>query len=193
MKSSLIIFIVLLISCNTAIAQTESKGIPVFVGYFGPYIIQPGIKIGTHFDVKEWQTEKTKKKGDFIRKQGLFVSPQIGAFTRINNHTSFLLNADFGYKRQKEGRAFYSAYSIGLGYLIESQIIFSSIDLGSGNVNSKDREIRNYFLPTINYEFGQEPNPKIGWYTKFSYGRKISAQVEDSAAFMIELGLKFKM
>ncbi len=36
-------------------AESQSKGIPIFVGYFGPNFIQPGIKISTHFDVKEWQ------------------------------------------------------------------------------------------------------------------------------------------
>ncbi len=181
--------VILLFTASMLSAQTESKGIPVFVGYFGLYAIQPGIKIGTHFDVKEWQMEKAGK----IKKQRLFVSPQIGAFTRINNHTSFLLNADFGYKRQKGGRTFYTAYSIGLGYLTEFQKLSSTIDLGSGEVNDTNREASGYFLPAINYEFGQEPNPKLGWYSKFSFGRKISSKKENSAAFMIEVGLKFNI
>ncbi|MCP3930447.1 MAG: hypothetical protein GY705_15250 [Bacteroidetes bacterium] len=188
MKNTLILFVLFAFG-NHIFAQTESKGIPVFVGYFGPYAIQPGIKIGTHFDVKEWQSGKREK----IRKQSLYVSPQIGAFTQINNHTSFFSNADFGYKRQKEEAAFYSAYSIGLGYLTEFQILSSTLDLGSGEVSGKVRERRAYFLPALNYEFGKEPNSKIGWYSKFSVGRKISNKNEDSAAFIIELGLRFNL
>ncbi len=82
---------------------------------------------------------------------------------------------------------------MGLGYLTEFQKLSSTFDLGSGEVTDTNRERRGYFLPTINYEFGQEPNSKMGWYSKFSYGRKISVKKENSAAFIIELGLRFNL
>ena len=108
-----IVFIVLLFTSSLLFAQTPKKGIPLSVGYYGHFLIQPGVKIGTHFNFKEWETENVGKKGAFIKSKNLFVSPQIGYFARPKNNINLLINADVGYKKIKRERNSYSAWSIG--------------------------------------------------------------------------------
>ena len=186
MRNSFLVFVVLLCSLSL-VAQQESEVIPVSVGVYCPYVFQPGIKIGTAVNLKKWEVEK----GDRIKSRSLFTSPQIGLFVRPQNHNSYVLNLDLGYKIKSNKRRIYIAPSLGLAYLMADQILSTTVDLSNGNIVEKDREIRNYFLPTINFELGNEKNKKIGWYTKLSYGRKISSQIEDSGFFALELGLKF--
>ena len=186
MKNNILIFIILLTSLNL-FAQQKDKVIPISIGLYGVYHIQPGIKIGTAFNVKNWKTEK----GDETKSRSLLISPQIGAFIRPKNHTSFLLNTDVGYKITTSKHRIYTAPSLGLGYLAVNQILSKTVDLSSGDITAKNREIRHYFLPTINLEWGKVTTKKVGWYTKLSYGRKISSKFEDAAFFSLELGLKF--
>lgn len=188
MKNNLLIFIFLLTNLSL-LAQQEDKITPISIGFYGPYIIQPGIKIGTAFDLKEWKIEKEQN----LKSRKLFVSPQIAAFIRPKNHTSFILNVDVGYIIKKSQSNFYIAPSVGLGYLMTSQILSNTIDLSNGEINEKDRELRNYFLPTLNFELGKQATEKMGWFTKLSYGRKVSSKIENAAFFALELGVKFHL
>lgn len=188
MRNSILIFIVIVLLSNLSlVAQQQNKVIPLSIGLYNPYFIQPGIKIGTAFNLKKWEIDTSDK----IKSGSLFASPQMGIFTRLQNHVSYMLNLDLGYNAINNKRRFYIAPSLGLGYLITDQVLSTTIDLSNGNIVGKDREIRNYFLPTINFEFGKGMNKKIGWFAKLSYGRKISFKIEDSAFFAFELGLKF--
>ncbi len=187
MKKIAQIFTVLLTTGFGLFAQNvEKEPIPLNIGLYGPYVIQPGIKVGPAFGLKKWSLER----GSRTKPASLFVSPQIGVFVRPKNHISYVINGDLGYKMKSGKSNFYMAASAGLGYLMTDQLLSTTIDLGSGDVVGKDRELRNYFLPTINFELGKEAQKKIGWFTKFSYSRKISSKVEDSAFFAVELGLK---
>ena len=179
MKKTIFIFLVL-ISSNL-LAQQKESSIPINIGLYGAYFTQPGIKVGTEIPLKKWSNKKEIT---------LFVSPQIGGFVRLRNHTSFIVNGDIGYKIKRNKRNFYIAPSIGLGYLLSSQILSQTVDLSNGDIIDKDREVRNYFLPTVNLEFGREKS-KIGWYSKLSYGRKVSSKIEDSGFFALEIGIKF--
>jgi hypothetical protein len=188
MKNHLTTFIFSLIVFNL-FAQQAKKDIPIFVGYYGAYVIHPGIKTGLVLNIKEWR----KEKRDISKQRNLFISPQIGLFVRSNNHTGFLLNMDGGYKLWNKTGNFYTAPSIGLGGLLISQILSSTIDLGTGEISKRERENRFHFLPTLNFELGKEANKKIGWYTKFTFGRKIIANIEDAGFFALELGLRFSL
>lgn len=184
MKNILLFLICLFIHIHLS-AQQKNETIPLHIGYYGAYGIQPGIKVGSVFNLKAWEIEK----GDKTKSRHLFISPQIGVFTRPRNHTSLILNTDLGYRITSGTRNFYLSPSLGFGYLMSNQVLSQTIDLGSGETIGKDKEIRNYFLPTANIEFGGQPKNTIGWYSKFSYGRKISSAIEDSTFFALELGI----
>ncbi|MCP4439324.1 MAG: hypothetical protein GY810_10330 [Aureispira sp.] len=181
------LFVILLITTFKLFAQQKDKLISI--GYYAPYAIQSGVKIGSFFNIKEWVKEKDVK----LKFSSLFISPQIGVFFRPRNHTSFVLNADMGYKITNSKQNFYISPSLGFGYLIANQVLSNTITLNSGDVAKRDRELRHYFLPTINFGFGNYANKKIGWYTKLSFGRKMSPTIEDATFFAFELGLKFNL
>ena len=168
-------------------AQQKDKAIPINIGLQGAYFTQPGIKIGTVLNVKKWSIEKNGKTSF----RTLYINPQIGIFVRQENHTSIVLNGDVGYRLRNSKRNIYIAPSVGFGYLFSNQLLSQKVDLGSGDIIGKDKQIRTCFLPTLNFEFGNEAYKKIGWYAKLSYGRKVSFNNESSAFFALELGLIF--
>ncbi|MFT5681769.1 MAG: hypothetical protein ACI8RZ_002681 [Myxococcota bacterium] len=145
---------------------------PLTIGFYAPYGVQPGLKLGTEVALPG----------------GLFMAPQIAAFTRLDNHNSAMLNLDVGYRHQGKG-ARYSAFSVGVAYLLSAQIVTESIDLSTGEYTTT-RELRHYAVPTLNYELGWSL-PAVDPYLKLSIGRKISPQVEDSMFFAVEIGLRF--
>lgn len=166
---------------------------PVSVGYFGHFIFHPGIKIGTQYDFKEWETRKERNKKTIIKNKSFFVSPQLGFYSHPKNHSGLLLNVDVGYQRIKAKHGLYSAYSIGLGYLTHFNSGMTYVAESNGAIKAKKYASRGYFLPTINYEFGQKINDKMGWYSKISVGAKVWYNTRVSVESFTELGMKFNL
>lgn len=181
-------FLIIFFVVNLLSAQNASRNFPVSIGYLGNLGYQPGVKVGTQFDLKNWKTEAIK----FTKLKSFYISPQVGLYIYPNVHTAYFVNADFGYKRVKSHKQKYSAFSIGLGYLNQSQITDWKVSLRDGS-KEKTRENWAWFLSTLNYEFGKAINDKIGWYGKFSYGYKITSARENVAVLFVELGATFKM
>ena len=169
-------------------AQNDNPRHPLKASFYGPYFTQPGIKIGTELQIIE---NNQSENGQRIHE--VFIGPQIGMFVRPGNHTSYVLNADVGYRFQKEDSNNYKAASVGFAYLLSNQILSKSVDLSNGEIVGTNKELRHYFLPTINIEIGRMPDTKQGWFGKLSYGRKISKKIEDSGFFALELGLILKL
>ncbi|MEM6965745.1 MAG: hypothetical protein AAF573_13335 [Bacteroidota bacterium] len=167
---------------NILTGQEKSNNFPISIGYFSNYGFQPGVKVGTPFRIKNWETERFAKS--------YFISPQVGFYSWIGNDFNVLVNAEIGHQRFKNQKNTFSAFSIGLGYLAESEIISFDVNLSDGN-KEKNRELRNHFLTTINYEFGKKINSNWSWYGKPSWGWKLSDL--SSMVVLIELGLKFNL
>jgi hypothetical protein len=187
MKNQITVLFLVLVSTGL-LAQTTQ----VSVGYYAPFAIEPGAKAGVHLYLKDWATEKTKKDVELLKHNYLFINPQVGFFSRPRNHSSLLINGDVGVKRQKDGKKTYSAFSVGLGYLAKFSITSFTVNF-SGEIIKKERERQDFFLPTINYEFGGSINQTIGWYTKCSYGIKLSSTIEKQPALFTEFGMKFNL
>ena len=182
------VIIVCFILANQIFAQDESRKNNLSIGYFGSIAYRPGVKIGSQFSLKKWET----KMEGYSKLKSFYVSPQIGFYIYPNVHTGYLLNTDVGYKRVKDKTGKYSALSIGLGFLVQSHITERKINLRDGS-SENTRENRTWFLSTLNYEFGKAINEKIGWYTKFSYGFKLSAVRENSSVLFLEMGMQFNL
>jgi len=193
MKHHILALLLVLFISDYLIAQTNKRHVPISIGIYAPYGTQPGGNIGTHIDLKEWETEKISKEKTYINSKKLFFSPQLGIFVRPKNHTSYILNVDIGYRMKRSNRRIYIAPSLGLGYILENRILGKTIDLSNGNNIDKDKELRHLLLPTLNFEISKEPKKQVGWFLKLSYGRKISSQIEDSAFTSLELGIKFNL
>jgi hypothetical protein len=187
----IIFCLLMLLCCYPLLSQGSEKGIPISIGLYAPYFIQPGLRVGSSVSLKSWKGDKASTS--FTQAKTLFVNPQIGFFVRPGNHRNLLVSSDVGMKWHKAERPFYKAASIGLGYLNRFQIVSSTIDLSTGEVSGRNRERIDFFLPMANLELGHRPMKSIGWYTKLSYGRNMSAKIENASFFAIETGLNFRL
>jgi len=187
MKKAIILLMCFVLS-NQIFAQNESRIENVSIGYLGNVGYRPGIKVGTQFSLKKWETPIN----DYTKLKSFYVNPQVGFYTYPKVHTGYVVNADFGYKRIKDNTQQYSAFSIGLGGLLQSQITKRAISLTDGS-SENIRENWSWFLSTVNYEFGKAINEQMGWYSKASYGFKVSTTRENASVLFLEAGVQFKL
>lgn len=166
---------------------------PISISYFGHYGFHPGLKIGTQYDWRSWEKRKEKKKRTKVKTKSLFVSPQLGMYVHPGNHTGLLLNADFGYQRVKDRFGFYSAWSVGLGYLTQFNAGTTYVRESDGSITAKKWASKGYFLPTLNYEFGQQITDQIGWFGKMSVGSRLGYNTGVSFENFTELGIKLNL
>ncbi|MEN0048044.1 MAG: hypothetical protein AAF806_13375 [Bacteroidota bacterium] len=188
MNYQTILFVLLLMLSKPIFAQESSSNFPISIGYFSYLGFQPGAKIGTQLNLKNWETNTD----EFSKQKNFYISPQIGFYTNPSVHVSYLLNTDFAYKSISKKQQRYTAWSIGFAYLNQAQIIAEQVNTSDGN-KERIRENWIWFLPTFNYEFGKAINEQVGWYTKLSYGLKVSSERENTAVQFIELGLQLNL
>ena len=182
------ILLFLFFTCNFVNAQSNSNQFPISISYFGQFIVQPGLKIGTEFNLKNWENTSPKTK---ITNRQFYLSPQVGYFNVPNVHSGLIFNVDVGYKKLRANPLSYSAFSIGLGYLAQSRVLTISTNLGTGEVDSRERETSSYAVPTVNYELGRAFSENLGWFGKVSLGSKLLSQKESEMVVFGELGVKF--
>ena len=188
------IILLFLFSCwmvfsSSAQEESEPKSIPISISYFGQSAIHPGIKVGTAFKLKSWSASK----GEKVKLRDLVVQPQFAIYTRVGYNTNYYFLTDLGYRMQTQDKRFYMIFSGGLGYLMQSEHLGFSVDLGSGDHTNKNREFRGYFIPTVSYELGGNIKPKLGWFTKVAMGRQFSGAKENSSVLFLDVGVKIKL
>ncbi|MGK0390330.1 MAG: hypothetical protein ACI94Y_003082 [Maribacter sp.] len=133
----------ILLANLSSFTQQKDKAIPISMGLYGAYVIQPGIKIGTAFNLKNWAIEKDDK----TKSRSLFISPQIGIFIRPKNNTSFVLNVDIAYKAlstaDKNDLKFEVLSDVGNTIAKEYGIVFQLTDEVAKNYN-KSFDLNGY-------------------------------------------------
>jgi hypothetical protein len=171
-------------------SQAFQDRIPISVGYFSNFGFQPGLAIGSSFDLKTWEKERVRKQETITKVRSLFISPQIAFFSRIKQNSNYLVSLEGGYKRQKKGVRRYVAFSAGLGYMLQSQLLSFSVNLATGEHSNTQKQTNHFLVPTANIEFGGGLSQTMGWYTKVSLGSKVSAKEESQTTLFIGLGVK---
>lgn len=190
MKNILLI-ILALFTTNQLLAQDNTSFPPISISYWGGFGYQPGVKIGTEITLKNWETSHENKSGNLTKTKSYFISPQIGFYSWPRKHMNFLVNAEAGYRRIKSRKNNFSAISVGLGYLLESRVTSVLYNLNDGSIQKKNRANSNFFLPTVNYEFGKMVNSNFTWFSKISLGAKLSTNRENSTVAFFETGVKY--
>ncbi len=161
---------------------------PISIGYFGHFGFQPGMKLGTQFNIRNFK----EKSEDSFNHRNLYISPQVGFYVYPKVHTGFIFNTDMGYMKSYKSLLNYWAISVGIGYLNQSQITESKINLSNGS-KTDTRENWGWLLSTINFEYGSAISSSIGWYGKLSYGYKTSQARETTLALFVELGARYRL
>ena len=175
-----------------ATAQLSTKNKELTAGYIGHSAIFPGGNVGMRIHLKDWQKEKVKGENTILKNRNLFVHPQLAFYGRRRTYSSIFFNTEVGIKKQKEGKKFYSAYSIGLGYVGRFEVTALTVTL-SGEITAKERELRSYFMPNVNYEVGFDLGNRLSFYSKASYGMKISPSRARSGNIYLGLGFIYKL
>ena len=166
-------------------AQTPVQSPRVIFGYHSQAGIQPGLKIGAEFSIKDWDSR--------TRSFNYFLNPNVAYYTWPGNDRNLYSHFEFGIGTRKERKKVRNAISLGAGYLLESQLISYSVNLGTGDLNDENREIRHYFVTTINYTWERKFSEVIDGYFKPSYGFRFGENDKTSALLFLELGVKYNL
>lgn len=179
--------IVLLLSGSYISAQNTFS-----VGYLGHGIVRPGVKLGLEVPIKTLERKKIHGGIEVMKSRQFFVRPSVGAFTRPRFYTSTIVDLASGWSWSKPSSKFGSAFSFGLGFLAQNEVIRLRTNF-KGDITEKDKELRGYFLPNINYSVHRSIGENTGIYTQWSYGMKLSPSRQRAANFFMEIGLLYSI
>ena len=160
--------------------SVQRKSPSLSLGLTSQSLLQPGLRIGCEWKLNTWEVEDKIKS--------VFLRPEIAGYFRTDVHISYLMQVNGGYVRTKADKGSFSAWSLGLGYLHQSQVTEYRVALSDGS-KEKMRQNWPWFLATINYEFGKNIGSDWSWYGRISPGTKISAERESAALLFIEWGV----
>ncbi|MEL6180235.1 MAG: hypothetical protein AAFS10_14840 [Myxococcota bacterium] len=165
-------------------------GVPVRLGAFAPYAIQPGGRLAAFYAFHLDPPDATLDT-DVLR-TNLFVGPEVAVFTRPQVHTSVLAGVLFGYRLLTQPRDRFHEFALGAAYLAEFQIVSLDVELATGDL-TKNRELRNYLVPTVHYTFGRELSGVWGWYLDVAVGRMMSREVPSALYFNAGAGVQVRL
>ncbi|MBK6953458.1 MAG: hypothetical protein IPO32_17275 [Crocinitomicaceae bacterium] len=112
-KVLFILFLQISFSASSQLLNPQTLSI----SYYGESIAHPGLKIGVDYDLKNWQTNKTKKSSESITKQkSLVLSPTLGFYRHKAYQTGLFILPELKYNREKPNGNFFQT-GIGLGYM----------------------------------------------------------------------------
>ncbi len=169
--------------------HAQKQAMPLTVGYYGQVLVHPGVQLGTELTLKQWQAER---EGNTIHKH-LLLLPQLGFYNRPSVHSSGVLSAEVGYKRQPASRKSYHMVAAGLGYQARSEVLGLTVSLGNGEVTAKNRQWRHYLMPTLSYTYGRQVSPAWGWFTRATAGILLFGPTESSATLFTTFGVKINL
>ena len=183
MKKLIFVFFTICIAINLSAQDTK---LPISIAYYTPYAINPGLKIGTAFQLKTINTS-----GDKL--QTLSVNPQIGFWNSSiydnNIHRTLVADAHLNYKRYTMNQQFYGLTGIGLSYQLELQRTGLNLDLSTGDSTSDTKSIHS-FIPMFNLGFGKDYD-RLGYYFKGFVGQRFAISDSNSLFAGAELGFTF--
>lgn len=181
------LILLLAVIFSSAQVKGQEKDMVLTAGYFAPYGIQFGAKVGASVNWKSWEAEA---KGDRQRIQRLNINPQLSYFVFPNVQRNILTNVELVYQTNRSDKRFRPMASVGLGYLLAWQRQDGTVNLSNGDITFNS-ETLHYFAPTLNIGFDVIPKKQIGYYLKGFYGRKFTSQEGNTALFGLELGLTY--
>ena len=188
MKAYLFFGIFILLGFS-ARAQYRASQLPLSLAYYGNILINPGVKIGTEWEFRQW--EKTPAQNASPRQHRLSLDPQLAFFQQGGHRSNFQFHLDLAYRIQKLDRRRYATWALGLGNIQQSQVVNWSFNLSDGSRQDVERTRRHYVLPSLSYEWGFFSSPRLNWYSKFSFAPWLSAEAANTLSLQVEIGLKW--
>ena len=116
---------------DTAPAQASVSapaGVELGLSYYGPYFVQPGVKLGARVPLRTWASRRTTDSGSPRKLRTLFVTPQLGLFARPAQHFDLLANVKLGYRALRPAHGLYLAPSLGFAYYAAFKVFLEFAD-----------------------------------------------------------------
>lgn len=189
--------IILVISlCLTGIASTAQQNTSTSsldIGYFGQFLIQPGIRIGKSIPLQSRQKFQELGIRQYNQARILFLQPSLGYYQQFRTHRTLIFSVDVGYtfqKKRPKGHAFHSL-ALGLGYQLSGDLISYSVSLSDGSITDKDWENRQALLPIFSYTHGFPLQQQLSAYYRLILGQAFEFSDRSTASLFAELGLRY--
>ena len=192
MKRIILVLFIFGINSQLKAQENPNSSIPISISYWGNHLLHPGLKIGTQNNLLKWDKIKERKKGTLIKHKTLVLNPELGIYFQKENHTGVLLNADFGIEVSKNDRKFFRTFSLGLGYFRHFNSGITYVSQNDGSIDEKKHTSRGYFMPSLNYTFGQHFK-SISWFSRLTLASKLKYNTGISLELFFEAGIKFKL
>lgn len=174
-------------------AQQYTSTSSLDIGYFGQFLIQPGIRIGKSIPLQNRQKIRELGIRDYDQRRILFLQPNLGYYQQFRTHRTLIFSVDVGYtfqKKKPKGYAFHSL-ALGLGYQLSADLASYSVSLSDGSITDKNWVNRHAWLPTFSYTHGFPLQPQLSAYYRLILGQAFETSDRTAASLFAELGLRF--
>jgi hypothetical protein len=186
------LFVALFVSVTNSTQAQFFKPRAIAAGYLGETIAHPGIKIGGHWSIVEWN-KNLKNSNEITRLRGLYLCPSIGFFHHRHYQTSIVTSVELTYLRRTKRNNFFSLF---LGGGMMNSFIPNVYELNNGSVEKVGYH-SNYWTSSFGVAFGKNVRKKsekpLDIFIKPSF-----MQAKPSASggvwyFMTELGILYRL
>jgi|GEM_PF-6513849 len=176
-----------------ATAQQGTSNRSLDIGYFGQFLMQPGIRIGKSIPLQSRQKFQELGIRQYDQTRTLFLQPSLGYFQQFRTHRTLIFSADVGYtfqKKKPKGHAFHSL-ALGLGYQLSADLVSYSISLSDGSITDKNWVNRQALLPMFSYTHGFPVQQQLSAYYRLVLGQAFEFSDRNTASLFAELGLRY--
>lgn len=189
MLKPLLSLCILVTFSTSVLAQNNIKLIDASLSYIAPMAIRdPGLKLGLGVSFYQWTSQKKGSSKTF--EHHLILEPQVAYFGSTNYYYSTLSNLDIGWKWQKLESRSHSRIALGLGLNNRSEVLTLSANF-DGTSSVSERERRNYFIPTISYQWAYQTYKNMDLFTRASAGINFSSEHPNFKSLLIEFGVRY--
>lgn len=161
----------------------QEQGGAVELGFFTPYLVQPGISLGYNAPLRQMDRSSAHQ----LRWQG-----ELSYFAGPDLARQLLVNPALAYRWQSSQRAWYGMAALGCGYWGAWQVAAGSLNLATGAF-SYDRERTDALLPNLQLGLGLAGQRALGGFFKVTLGQRLAGDRAPAAFLGLAAGLSFRI
>lgn len=177
------------INGSSFLNRTEFK-----VGYYGNFIWNNGLKLGTEYVWKEKKKVKEKKEGQKTITHQLLLHGSLGFSTNFTNQTENSFHTYYGliWRRTSHKRWQLSVEINPLGYY--RSILPETFEIEGNEVSKVNIPGRSYYAPTFVSGIGRlNKKKKLAWYLNLNFGFRTPYNVGVLPMFALQYGYRFNL
>lgn len=168
----------------------------VYLAYLGQTVTHLGIKIGAHYELKSWETKKTRKKlgEERVTRKIIEVNPSISYLHHRYFQKNLLLFPEMTYTRKNQ-KGNYVAAGVGAGYM---RTFVSSVYYINDQLEIKRTPTGyNYFISNFSTCAGKDLSYKgsvpLSIYIKPQLMWAMNSKIGGIWYFNLEAGINLKL